>query len=333
MTDWPAPETVRLKDIDLAVYRMGPKDWRSAGKPPVFFLHGFPELAYSWRSQMKALSAAGYPVFAPDLRGYGASAKPEGRENYTMAKLTGDVRGLLDHYGIEKAVLVGHDWGALLLWSLPFYMPGRALGYAGLNVPLMPHYPVDPITLFRQRFGEEMYIVRFQEEGACEPLLEADVLNTFRFFMRKPAPTSRRPDEVPFSEKSLDLLTLLQKGADHWGGEALMSDADLAPYVAAYTAGGFKAPIHWYRNMAANWQDQKQFLDADGLLPKVPEPCLMITAEMDRACPPALADGMEKRVSGPYTRLDLKGCGHWSQQERADDVNRALLDWLKTFTA
>ncbi|TNE62663.1 MAG: alpha/beta hydrolase [Alphaproteobacteria bacterium] len=326
MAAFPVAEMVKTNGVRLAVYRAGP-DMSETDKPAVFFLHGFPEIAYSWRAQLKALGDAGYPVFAYDARGYGASDAPKGRENYTIAKLAGDAAGLLDHYGLRDAVFVGHDWGAITLWNLPFYLKGRVLGCAGLNVPLLPHYPMDPIAMFRARFGDKMYIVRFQEEGACEPVLERDLMQTFRFFLRKPNKGKPVKEDVPFEQKSLDLISLLEAGEDRWGGEQLMPDDEIAIYARAYAKNGFTGPLHWYRNFTSNWQDQKRFLK-DGKLPFVELPCLMITADLDRACPPRIADGMEK-LCGPYERIDLKGCGHWSQQERAADVNRALLAWLR----
>ncbi|MCJ9429388.1 alpha/beta fold hydrolase [Kordiimonas marina] len=334
MADMPAPEMVEVNGIQLAVYRAGP-DPSDTDKPAVFFLHGFPEIAYSWRAQLKALGDAGYPVFTYDARGYGASDAPKGRKNYTVAKLCADAEALLDHYGLRDAVFVGHDWGALTLWAMPFYMGDRVAGYAGLNVPLMPLYREDPIALFRRHFGDKMYIVRFQTEGACEPVLEKDLMRTFRYFLRKPGKCKARAGEAPkpdtgFSEKNLDLIGQLEQGEEGWGGVPLLPDEELQIYADAYRKNGFTGPLHWYRNMTHNWQDMQRFADADGKLPFVARPCLMITAELDRACPPSLADGMEN-LCGPYERIDLKGCGHWSQQERAADVNAALLDWLHKY--
>ncbi|SDE20351.1 alpha/beta fold hydrolase [Kordiimonas lacus] len=326
MSSMGEPEIIKAGGFDLAVYRAGP-DVTQASPPPVVLMHGFPEVAYSWRAQMQALADAGYPVFAPDMPGFGASSAPLGQANYTMDKLTHAMAGMLDHYGIDKAVFIAHDWGALVMWQLPFYAGDRVLGLAGLNVPLLPPYPVDPMDMFRARFGDKMYIVRFQTEGACEPVLEADMAATFRYFLRKPDANTPRPTDIPFAEKSLDLIGHLEKGEGAWGGSPLMSDADIQVYVDAYSKNGFTAPLHYYRNMSANWLDQKRFLDDEGNLPKVKQPCLMITAELDRACPPEIAVAMPDMVD-TYEQIDLKGCGHWSQQERPDEVNAALLDWL-----
>jgi pimeloyl-ACP methyl ester carboxylesterase len=325
MIDFNNPEMVNVGEVILPVYRGGPA-LADTEKPPVVFLHGWPDLAITWKHQMEHLAALGYPVFAPDQRGYGKSTKPEGKENYTAAKLTGDLAGLLDHYHIEKAVFVGHDWGAILLWHMPFYQPERVLGYAGLAVPLMKHYPMDPISLFKARFGEKMYIVRFQQEGACEPVLEQDLEATFKFFHRRPGKGKSVGGNFSFSVESLDLISLLEAGEDAWGGEQLLHGEDLAYYVRSFKESGFTGPLHWYRNMAENWKAQKQFL-VDGALPKVEAPCLMITAELDRACPPSLSDGMEDMCE-PFERIDLMGCGHWLTVERTPEVNNALEGWL-----
>ncbi|MFC3053142.1 alpha/beta fold hydrolase [Kordiimonas pumila] len=325
MIDFDQPEMVATNGVTLPVFRGGPA-FDATDKPAVIFLHGFPEIAYSWRQQMEALAREGYPVLAPNQRGYAGASAPEGKENYSLACLTGDIAGLLDHYGLEKAVFVGHDWGAIILWSLPFYIGERVLGCAGLNVPLMRHYPSDPISLFREKLGEAMYIVRFQEEGPCEALFEQDIEKTLKFFFRKPKASAAHKQEPSFNASNLDLISLFEAGEEAWGGELLLPESDLQRYIAAFTESGFTGPIHWYRNMAENWRAEQAFL-VDGVLPKVQKPCLMITADLDRACPARLADGMEALCS-PFERVDLKGCGHWSQQEKATEVNTALLDWL-----
>lgn len=329
MIDFYTPDYVDNDGVKLAVYRGGPAP-DATDKPAVMFLHGWPDLAIGWKKQMAALAVAGYPVFTHDGRGYGRSDAPDGVENYTMAKLTGDIAAIQGHYGLDDAVLVGHDWGAIVLWQTPFYIGDRVKGCVGMNVPLMRHFPIDPITLFRQTLGDNMYIVRYQTEGACEPILEKDLAATFSFFLRSGTGGQQlkkpiRP-EVMQAMKSIDLVTLLQAADEATIGELLLSDEELAYFVDGYSRNGMTGPLHWYRNMAGNWEAQKQFL-VDGRLPKVEKPCLMYTAERDGVCPPRLADGMED-LCEPYERIDYAGCGHWTQLERADDVNASMLDWL-----
>lgn len=322
---FPAPDMIYTNGIDMAVYRAGPLP-EETDRPPVILMHGFPELAYSWRYQIIALAQAGYPVFAPDMRGFGLGDKPQGVHEYTMDKLCDDMAGLLQFYGMSRAVFVGHDLGALVLWSLPFYKPEILLGCAGLNVPFIPRGRIDPISLFKSAFGEDMYIVRFQQEGVCEPILEADVARTMRFFMRRPTSAVNSDSHAPLKSANLDLMSMLQGNEADWYGENWLSDEDMEIYTAAYSAGGFTAPLHFYRNMVENWQHMHRY-QALSTPAEIKFPCLMITADKDVACPPALADGMEN-FCPVYDRINLKDCGHWSQQEQHENVSVSLIEWL-----
>lgn len=328
MTDFPEPDFISVNGIKMAVYRSGP-DPKTTDKPALLLMHGFPELAYSWRSVMPKLADAGYPVIAPDMRGYGRTEAPKILEHYSMAHLTGDMAALADALGLDRVVAVGHDWGALVLWMLPFYCPGRFEGFAGLNVAHMPRLPLDPIELFRQRLGDAMYIVRFQEVGT-EAILEKDVAQTVRYFMRKPANRTKPTERIqgkPTKSQGLDFLGMLEAGPEKWGGQALLSEAEEAHYIEAFTRTGYKPALDWYRNMSANWRDSERFL-VDGALPVIKEPVYMITADMDQACPAWMADGMLS-LCADLSRLDLKACGHWSAQERPDEVCDGLLSWLE----
>lgn len=326
--DFPEPDMIAVNGITLGVYRMGPES-SETDKPPVVLMHGFPELAYSWRYQMRALADAGYPVFAPDMRGYGVSDKPEGIAAYTMDELTRDMAGIVAHYDLGRAVFVGHDWGALVLWSLPFYQSDILLGLAGLNVAFMPNYPMDPIELFRSAYGDDMYMVRFQEEGVCDAILDADTAKSMRFFLRRAKKAPSRTGEAKKLPRrpNLDLVNMFETVDESaWFGENWLSDADMKIYSDAFAAGGFTAPINWYRNFTSNWEKMKEFQPA-GTVPSIDVPSLMITADMDAACPPRLADGMETYIKN-YRRLDLKGISHWSQQEAYKEINETLLSWL-----
>ena len=169
----------------MGYYEAGPE----SDKPPVVLCHGWPEIAFSWRHQIKAFSEAGIRVIAPDQRGYGASDPPEPVEAYDMEHLTGDLVGLLDHLKIDKAIFVGHDWGGFIVWQMPLRHLDRVAGVVGVNTPHRDRLPADPIELFRKRFGDKMYIVQFQDP-AREPdrIFGSRVEQTFDAFMRKPVP-------------------------------------------------------------------------------------------------------------------------------------------------
>src|ERR1700744_5861101 len=177
MLNMPAPKMIKTNGIDMAVYESGPKDGL-----PVVLCHGFPELAFSWRYQIKALGDAGYHVLAPDQRGYCLTSRPANVEDYDMKHLTGDLTGLLDAFGIDKAVFVGHDWGGLVIWQMPIYYPTRVSGVIGVNTPFLPRPPIDPIMGMRALYGDDMYIVYFQKPDEPDAALAKDVRKTFNFF-------------------------------------------------------------------------------------------------------------------------------------------------------
>lgn len=136
----------------------------SIGKGPVIlFIHGFPELWYTWRHQLLALSALGYRAIAPDLRGYGDTDAPPSIESYTVLHIVGDLVGLLDALGIDQVFLVGHDWGAFIAWHFCLFRPDRIKALVNLSVALNPRNPVrKPVESFRALFGDDYYICRFQ---------------------------------------------------------------------------------------------------------------------------------------------------------------------------
>ncbi|MBV9459679.1 MAG: alpha/beta hydrolase, partial [Bradyrhizobium sp.] len=164
MIEMPELAFATTNGIRMGYYDAGPK----SDTPPMVLCHGWPELAFSWRHQIKALSEAGIRVIAPDQRGYGATDRPEPVEDYDMEHLTSDLVGLLDHLNIDRAIFVGHDWGGFVVWQMPLRHLSRVAGVVGVNTPHWPRPPIDPIALFRQRFGDHMYIVQFQDP-AREP--------------------------------------------------------------------------------------------------------------------------------------------------------------------
>src|SRR6201990_2867158 len=184
MIEMPPLQFAETNGIRMGYYEAGPK----SDKPPMILCHGWPELAFSWRHQIKALAAAGIRVIAPDQRGYGATDRPEPVEAYDMEHLTGDLVGLLDHLKIDKAIFVCHDWGGFIVWQMPLRHIDRVAGVIGVNTPPSPRAPPAPIDLFRQRFRDTMHIVQSQHPGR-EPdrIFGSRVEQTFDAFMRKPA--------------------------------------------------------------------------------------------------------------------------------------------------
>ncbi|MGH6872552.1 MAG: alpha/beta fold hydrolase [Rhizomicrobium sp.] len=317
MTGFPAPTMIKTNGIDMAVYEMGPKDGL-----PVVLCHGFPELAYSWRYQLPALAAAGFRAIAPDQRGYGGTSRPANVADYDITHLTGDLAGLLDAMGIEKAVFAGHDWGGLVVWMMPLLHPDRCKGIIGVNTPFLPRAPIDPIMAMRAMYGENMYIVYFQKPGEADRILAQDVGKTFRFFMRKGGMTAAEYAKRPQSERNLELVAALQSDESKWPGEVVMRPDELKVFVDTFTRTGFTGGINWYRNFTRNWEIVGPYEY------RVHCPGLMIMAEDDVVLSPAMADNMELFVPD-LEKVLIRRCGHWTQQEHPGETSAAMVDWLK----
>ena len=327
MIEMPPLQFAQVNGIRMGYYEAGPK----TDKPPVVLCHGWPELAFSWRHQIKALGEAGIRVIAPDQRGYGATDRPEAVEDYDLEHLTGDLTGLLDHLGIDKAIFVGHDWGGFVVWQMPLRHPGRVAGVVGVNTPHLPRAPMDPIELFRQRFGDKMYIVQFQDP-AREPdrIFGSRVEQTFDAFMRKPLPRPPEKASAPpvsgVGASSKTNLAFPQMIATYDAKvdarTPILSPEEKKVFVDTFTNTGFTGGINWYRNFTRNWRRSAE-LDLT-----VRVPSLMIMAENDAVLPPSAADGMEKLVPDLEKYL-VKDSGHWTQQEKPEEVSARLIEWRR----
>jgi pimeloyl-ACP methyl ester carboxylesterase len=219
-----------------------------AGDPgaPVVLLHGFPELAHTWRHQVPALAAAGYHVLAPDQRGYGRSSAPPDVGAYTVADLSADAVGLLDDVGAEQAVVVGHDFGGVVSWGAPLLYPDRFTGVVGISVPPVPRPRVPTTQAFRRLFGDTFcYILYFQDVGPADAELDADPATTLRKIMA--ADLSAPPPE-------LDPTGFLDRIAEPGHRPPWLSDDEFAYYVTEFTRTGFTGPLNWYRCFDRNWE-------------------------------------------------------------------------------
>lgn len=301
---------VDVGDIRMALYEQG------AG-PPVILVHGFPELAFSWRHQLPALAAAGYHAIAPDMRGYGQTDKPHGSENYTMRKLSNDLETLLSVRDIERAVFVGHDWGAMLVWHMSLLVPHRMAGLVALNIPHIRRPPINPITYMRLKLGKDFYIVNFQDSDEADRKFAEDPARFINTMMRRrQAPST---DKKPGKRRPLSLLAELQRETPR--GEALLTADELQYYADAFAAGGFSGPINWYRNWKQNWKSTK------GVSQIVTVPALFVGARNDRIISPKQIAAMQPLVEDLEVVM-IEDCGHWTQQEKPEELNRILLDWL-----
>lgn len=319
MVDFNNPRMVSSNGLNMAVFEEG------AGLP-VIMCHGFPEIAYSWRHQIPAVAAAGFHAIAPDQRGYGrTTGSPKGKDavdQYDMEHLTGDLVGMMDEMGLEKAIFCGHDWGGFVVWQMALMHPERVAGVIGVNTPYSPRSPMDPIELMKQAFGEDMYIVYFQKHGQAEGLFEKDIARSMRFWYRKSSMTLEEYDAQPQEAKNLAFAAAYNQPEEEWGGESLLTPEEHAYYVDAFTRSGYEGGINWYRNFTRNWEKsegQKETIDV---------PCLMISAANDFVLRPAMTDGMENYIPDLEKHI-IPDCGHWTQSEKPEELSAIMTDWLK----
>jgi len=271
--------------------------------PTVVLCHGFPELGYSWRHQVPALVEAGYRVVVPDLRGFGRSSRPLAVEAYDVLALTGDLVGLLDRLGEEDAVFVGHDWGAATVWGMAQIHPQRVRAVAGLSVPFAPRPPAPPLEIMRRRFGEDFYMVWFQQPGVADAALARDVRRTL---------TARSAWTEAWAEE----------GGPAASRPGWLSEEELGRYVESFERTGFGGGLNYYRNIDRNWELLEPYAER-----RIEQPSMFLTGASDevRSFMPAAAH--EEWLKDLRADIVIPG-GHWIQQERPAEVNRALLDFL-----
>lgn len=314
----PKPKFVEANGLRMAVYETG----RGV---PVVLCHGFPELAFTWRHQMKALRKAGYRAIAPDQRGYGLTGGPEDPSRYDMKYLCDDLAAMLDKLGIEKAVFCGHDWGGGVVWAMARLHPDRCLGIIGVNTPCSrppglarKTPPEKPLIVM----GPNYYVYTFQKPGRAEAALSKDVRKTFEMFLRRGdiwnvEAFKALPEDSP--ERQLDILTMLER--DEFPGESFLPKDILDYFVETYESTGFTGGLNWYRNigkLGAIMKNAKWEIDV---------PCLYVGAEHDVILRPSSADGMEDFIAD-LEKFTINDCGHWTQQEKPKELNRILIDWL-----
>ena len=309
---FPEPRIIEANGLDMAVYEQGTG-------APVILLHGFPELAFSWRHQFPALADAGFHAIAPDQRGYGRTSVPPDVSDYRMSELVADVHGLLDALDLNTATFVGHDWGAFVLWHMAMLSPERIERLVILNIPHYPRPPVDPISVFRARAGDDFYIVNFQDSDEADQVFGSDPAHFINRMMRRNVITRAQYEKLPPEHQVISLLRSTL--ADKASGEPLLTEAELNYYAAAFARTGFTGPINWYRNFTHNWQQ------LEGVDHQIRVPTLFIGAADDVVISLQHIEGMKPMVDDLTVHV-LEDCGHWTQQERPDEVNQLMLDWL-----
>ncbi|KAL6638206.1 hypothetical protein ACP70R_025778 [Stipagrostis hirtigluma subsp. patula] len=316
--------TVEANGITMHVAETGGGEG-GASRPAVVFLHGFPELWYSWRHQMEHLAARGYRCVAPDLRGYGGTAAPPEVSAYSAFHVVGDVVALLDALGLHKVFVVGHDWGALIAWYLCLFRPDRVIALVNTSVAFMRHImiraaPNDVKTTdyFNRTYGPTYYICRFQEPGVAER--EFSPANA-RYLMRQIL-CNRFTSEAAGGKEDDDDSPL-----PPW-----LTEADVDYFASEFERTGFTGGINYYRNMDRNWELAAPWADA-----KIRVPTKFIVGDGDLTYHyPGIQDYLHKggfKADVPLLEdvVVIPGAGHFIQQEKAEEVSKHILDFIAKF--
>ncbi|HVO96709.1 MAG TPA: alpha/beta hydrolase [Bryobacteraceae bacterium] len=297
--------------------------YMEAGSGPlVVLLHGFPESWHSWRHQLPALAEAGFHAVAPDLRGYGRTDQPSAQEAYDIFQLTGDIVGLVNALGAESAVIFGHDWGAAIAAYLALFRPDLFRAVALLSVPYAPRGKVCPTQWEQQRYPGKIFYQAALRAPGTDAYLKSDIRMNLL--------------------KGLYALSGEAEGADRWSPvrdpsvhsapaqvkmPSWLTEADLDFVEAEYRMAGFTGGLNYYRNMDRNWA-MTPFLDGA----KIIQPALFIAGDRDAVIDflrPAW-ERLELNMPNLTKKVLLPGAGHWTQQEKPEEVNRLLIEFLQS---
>jgi pimeloyl-ACP methyl ester carboxylesterase len=292
--------------------------------PLVILCHGWPELWYSWRRQIPVLAAAGYRVVAPDLRGFGQTEAPPDISSYSIMHIVGDVVGLVQALGERQAVIVGHDWGAILAWTAALLRPDVFRAVAALSVPFRLRGPAPLLQAMRKTGRTNFYMLYFQTPGVAEAELERDPASSVRRTFApaaNPATIMSNPPGGGFLGNRPD------PGPEHL--PVWLSQADVEYFATEYRRTGYRGGLNWYRNIDRNGELMAPWEGA-----AIRQPALFIAGKKDPVInfPGAseAVDQLSTFVPGLRRTVLIEGAGHWIQQERPEEVNAALLDFLRS---
>jgi pimeloyl-ACP methyl ester carboxylesterase len=310
--------SLRTNGIDMHVAECGTG-------PLVLLCHGWPELGYSWRHQLRALGEAGYHAVAPDMRGYGQTSAPADIQAYSIFHLVGDMVGLVSALAERSCAIVGHDWGAPVAWHAALMRPDLFKAVVGMSVPLRERTRAYPVQLLRERGLHRYYWVYFQEPGVAEANFERDITLTFRRLLFTAS------GDGPLDRKSWLVAQdagLIEQMNEPAALPAWLRESDIDAYAREFTRTGFRGGLNWYRNIDRNWELTAPYQDA-----RIEQPALFLAGTRE-----PMLEGRRGQVSldemarlVPRLRVQrIEGAGHWLQQERPAEVNDALLAFLSS---
>ncbi len=297
--------------------------------PLVVMVHGFPESWYSWRHQMGPLAAAGFTACAIDVRGYGGSDKPHPVEAYSMENMASDVAGVIDALSPNApAVVIGHDWGAPIVWHTALLHPNKVRAVAGLSVPYFALPPAPLNHIFKAMYSDQgkfFYMSYFQVEGIAEAEFEADV----RAGLRKLYGANGASSIGSWGGGKRHGENLLSGLDDPDPFPSWLNAADIDYYAGEFERSGFRGPLNRYRNFERDWAMMNGVVDR-----VIHQPSLFIAGEKDMVLKMFGGGDIEARLRENLSDLRgfhlIPGAGHWTQQEAPDATSGYLIDWLAT---
>lgn len=320
--------------------------------PLVILLHGFPETWHTWKPQIRALADAGYRVAVPDQRGYGRSGKPAAMEEYVVTELVADCVGIVEALGEEQAVIVGHDWGAMVAWTAAWTRPDVFRAVVGMSVPfagrdLLPiagaPTGIPPSALHEQIAGPDKV---FYQDFWCRPgVVDAEFQSDPRGFLRDQYYSfsgSPYPDDAPAPDvlgaDPGEVFEAVRSGGSVLAPDAVWRDqliapermpdwlgADLDVHVAEFERAGLEPPLQWYRAMDLGWERLAAFEGRS-----VTVPALFVGSDFDVATlwGSEAIRGFPTTVPGLTGTVILPRVGHWYTREAPEATSAAILDFL-----
>jgi pimeloyl-ACP methyl ester carboxylesterase len=303
---------------------------------PVIFVHGWPELSISWRHQLPVFGGLGFRAVAPDMRGYGRSGVYARHDDYALEHTTADMIELLDSLKAEKAVWVGHDWGAPAVWSVAQHHPERCHGVANLCVPYQPEgFAVENVIPLVDRglypedkypAGQWDYQLHYRESfAAAQAEMEADVQATVKALFRAGSASRQGQPAVTAAIRANGGWFPGRRAPDTPLDTRVISAEEHAVYTEALTRNGFFGPNSWYMNA----QNNLAFARKAGDNWRLKMPVLFLHARYDAICATVgtrLADPMRASVNDLTEAV--VDTGHWMAQEKPAEVNAHLVRWL-----
>jgi len=325
--------TAQVGEHTIFYLAAGPKDG-----PLMIFVHGWPELSLSWRHQLPFFAALGYRAVAPDMRGYGRSSVYKDHSAYGQRQVVGDMIGLLDSLGAKDAIWIGHDWGSPTVWAIASHHPDRCRAVASLCVPYSSleggleglerginrdTYPKDEYPLGQWDY-QAFYVTNFEQATAP---MDANPYNMLKGAFRKGDPAGAgQPAATSMISKAGGWFGGLPEAPDFPIDEDVVSEAELQVYAAGLKKNGFFGPNSYYMNHEANAEFAQEKKN-NGILEM---PVLFLGARYDYVC-----DTVSTGLAEPMRELSknltehVVDSGHWMAQERPDDVNRHIANWLQ----